>query len=92
MLRSACIVAVMETERRPAWWPTAEQKLHADAGCAHPDNCNVPTEETEKPERLQYLIDQAVDAERERVVQLLAENCDDQSSIEYVLWIARGVR
>jgi len=26
---------------RPPWWPTAEDKLHADAGCAHPDRCNV---------------------------------------------------
>lgn len=29
------------TETRPAWWPTAENKRHADAGCAHPDRCNV---------------------------------------------------
>lgn len=26
---------------RPAWWPTAEQKRHAGAGCAHPDVCKV---------------------------------------------------
>jgi hypothetical protein len=26
---------------RPAWWPTAEQKRHADAGCRHPDECYV---------------------------------------------------
>lgn len=26
---------------RPAWWPTAEQKAHADAGCAHPDRCSL---------------------------------------------------
>jgi hypothetical protein len=26
---------------RPPWWPTATQKLHADAGCAHPDTCHV---------------------------------------------------
>jgi len=31
--------------RKPAWWPTAEQKLHADAGCAHPDLCRVEQQE-----------------------------------------------
>lgn len=30
---------------RPAWWPTAEQKVHADAACAHPDVCNIPGSE-----------------------------------------------
>jgi hypothetical protein len=30
-----------ESSKRPAWWPTAEQKLHADAGCAHPDECKL---------------------------------------------------
>lgn len=30
---------------RPAWWPTESQKLHADAGCAHPDRCNINPQE-----------------------------------------------
>ena len=34
----------MSNETKPAWWPTAEQKRHADAGCAHPDECKVATE------------------------------------------------
>lgn len=36
----------METEtKRPAWWPTAEQKRHADAACAHPDVCHLATDD-----------------------------------------------
>ena len=38
----------MTETKRPPWWPTAEQKLHADARCAHPDVCNVQSE-TEQP-------------------------------------------
>lgn len=33
------------TKNQPAWWPTPEQKRHADAGCAHPDECKVPAAE-----------------------------------------------
>lgn len=29
------------SKKNPPWWPTAEQKIHADAGCAHPDECRV---------------------------------------------------
>jgi len=29
------------TSNRPPWWPTTDQKVHADAGCAHPDVCHV---------------------------------------------------
>lgn len=31
------------SKKNPPWWPTAEQKRHADAGCAHPDLCRVPS-------------------------------------------------
>jgi hypothetical protein len=34
------------SEKLPPWWPTAEQKVHADAGCAHPDQCNVAHQRT----------------------------------------------
>lgn len=33
----------MPTTRRPAWWPLASAKPHADAGCRHPDECFVDT-------------------------------------------------
>lgn len=33
---------------RPPWWPTTEQKRHADAGCSHPDECHIDTTAQEK--------------------------------------------
>jgi hypothetical protein len=35
------------SEEPPPWWPTPEQKRHADAGCAHPDECRLAKDEDE---------------------------------------------
>lgn len=39
-------------KKQPAWWPTLDAKQHADAGCAHPDECNVPHEH--RPDESNY--------------------------------------
>lgn len=40
----------MLSEKHPAWWPTAEQKRHADAACVHPDVCNIPVDRQADPD------------------------------------------
>ena len=35
-----------KASNRPAWWPTPEQKAHADAGCAHPDECRLESKQS----------------------------------------------
>ena len=58
--------------KRPPWWPTAEQKRHADAGCAHPDECKVePKREqsdsrTPEPKAPPKAMQQRARAERDR--------------------------
>lgn len=70
---------------RPAWWPTPEQKLHADAGCAHPDKCNVKTEPSDlaitamiEADTLArgYAATGARGLARERAIRVLAEPSD----------------
>lgn len=39
------------SKKNPPWWPTAEQKRHADAGCGHPDVCRVLPPDPTKAEQ-----------------------------------------